>query len=308
MKYGFGLPGITDGDTLCAFANKADQLGVNSLWGPDHIVLPRAGTDKYPYSETGEFTRAMDAPFLDVFTLLGYVASHTKNIRIGTTVVILPYRNPILQAKMFASLDVLTNGRVICGVGVGWLQKEFEVMGASYENRGPVSDEWLNIFKILWTDQKPAFDGRFYKFDGIFFSPRPIQKPSIPIWVGGHSRRAVRRAIKYGDGWHPTRMTPEYVAGMLPYLQNQAEQAGRDPTDITVSLKRSIHFTDLAIPEGPTTRSGAALVATTNQVIDDVRKCSNLGIDQLTFDFRTGDPAECQRMMEHFMTEVATAL
>ncbi len=308
MRFGFALPGVTDGKSLCRFARRADELGVESIWGPDHIVLPSAGTNQYPYSESGQFTRAMDAPFLDVFTLLGYVASHTERVRIGTTVVILPYRNPILQAKMFASLDVLTKGRVICGVGVGWLEKEFEVMGASYADRGAVSDEWLEIFRTLWTEENPVFRGQFYSFDGILFNPKPVQKPHIPVWVGGHSRRAVRRAVSLGDGWHPTRMTPEYVAGMLPYLRERAKEAGRDPAEITVSLKRSLHFTDQGMAEGPTTRSGAAVVATTREVVDDVRRCGELGIDELTFDFRTADAGECERIMEHFMAEVAPAV
>ena len=308
MRFGFALPGVTDGEALCAFARRTDELGVESIWGPDHIVLPSAGTDQYPYSESGQFTRAMDAPFLDVFTLLGYVASHTERVRIGTTVVILPYRNPILQAKMFASLDVLTGGRVICGVGVGWLEKEFEVMGASYADRGAVSDEWLEILRTLWTEENPVFRGQFYSFDGILFNPKPVQKPHIPVWVGGHSRRAVRRAVSLGDGWHPTRMTPEYVAGILPYLRERAQEAGRDRAEITVSLKRSLHFTDLGMAEGPMTRSGAAVVATTREVIDDVRRCGELGIDELTFDFRTADAGECERIMEHFMSEVAPAV
>ena len=194
MKYGFVLPKTTDGDALCRFARSVEELGFESVWTGDHIVLPTAETDQYPYTEDGRFTASPDDPQLDALMTLAYVASATRDIRIGTTVIIVPYRNPIVQAKMFATLDVLTGGRAICGVGVGWLEQEFDVLGASYADRGPVTDEYLQIFKELWTAERPVFHGNFYDFDGITFAPKPVQKPNIPIWVGGHSRRAVRRA------------------------------------------------------------------------------------------------------------------
>ena len=209
---------------------------------------------------------------------------------------------------MFATLDVLTEGRAICGVGVGWLEKEFQVLGVPYSDRGPMSDEYLAIFKCLWTEEHPEFRGRFYSFDGIQFYPKPVQRPHIPIWVGGHSRAAIRRAARYGDVWHPTRQTPEYVAERLPYLRSRAEEYERDPDGIEVSLKRSLHFTDIGLPEARSTRSGAAVVDSTQEVIDDVRHCRELGIDQLTFDFRTPDVDQCIRTMEHFMGNVAPAV
>jgi probable F420-dependent oxidoreductase len=263
---------------------------------------------QYPYTPDGAFPMPGEDPVLDVMTLLSYVASHTKRVKIGTTVIIVPYRNPLLQAKMFASLDVLTAGRVICGVGVGWLQKEFEVLGVPYEDRGPLTSEYLEIFKCLWTQDRPEFSGRFYSFDGILFYPKPVQKPHIPIWVGGHSRPAVRRAAVHGDAWHPTRQTPEYVADMLPYLHSQAQKAGRDPDEITISLKRSIHFTDPGFPEDGGMRSGAAVVATTREVVADIVHCRELGIEQLTYDFRTAGLDLCIRTMEHLVTEVIPAV
>ncbi len=305
MKYGFVLPKSTDGEALCRFARAVEELGFESVWTSDHIVLPTGETDKYPYTEDGRFTASPDDPVLDALMTLSYVASTTRRIRIGTTVIIVPYRNPIVQAKMFATLDVLTGGRVICGVGVGWLRKEFDVLGASYRDRGPVTDEYLQVFEELWTAESPEFHGSFYDFDGIKFAPKPVQKPRIPIWVGGHSRRAVRRAVKYGDAWHPTRQTPEYVAEMLPYLRRVSEEHGRDADQITISLKRSLHFTDMGFGEGSGARSGGALVATTQEVADDTRRCADLGIHQLTFDFRTRDVDQCIITMERFAERVA---
>ena len=308
MKFGFGLPNSIDGEALCQFAQRAEALGFESIWTGDHIVLPTAGTDQYPYTADGSFSRSAEEPFLETMTLLSYVAACTKTIRIGSTVVILPYRNPVVQAKMFASLDALTGGRVVCGVGVGWLEKEFDVLGVPFAQRGPMSDEWLAIFKCLWTEEFPSHHGEFYSFDGIQLYPKPVQKPHIPIWVGGHTRRALRRTANYGDAWHPTRQTPEFVEGMLPYLRSYARESGRDPAEITVSLKRSLHFTDLAGRESSSVRTGGAMIASTGEVVEDVRRCAAMGIDQLTYDFRTNDVDACVRTIEHFAAEVVPAV
>ena len=235
------------------------------------------GTTQYPYTADGSFARPAADPMLDCMTLLGYMAACTDTIRLGTTVIILPYRNPVVQAKMFASLDVLSGGRIICGVGVGWLEKEFDTLGAPYEERGPMSDEFLEIFEVLWTQPDPVYHGQFYHVEGIQFNPRPVQVPTIPIWVGGHTRRALRRTARHGDCWHPTRQTPDFVAQNLPYLRRQVEGAGRDPDSITISLKRSLHFTDLGLPERTGVRTGGTVIGDTQQVIDDLYRCRELG-------------------------------
>ena len=308
MKFGFGLPPTTKGDELCRFAQRTEELGFELLWSADHIVLPAAGTSQYPYTEDGSFFRPSSEPILETMTVLSYIASCTKKIRIGSTILVLPYRNPVVQAKMFASLDVLTGGRVICGVGVGWMEKEFETLQVPFSERGPMSDEYLAIFKCLWTQENPEFHGRFYSFDGIQFYPKPVQKPHIPIWVGGHSRRAIRRAIAYGDAWHTSRHTPEWVASQLPYLRQQAEAAGRDPKEIGISLKRTLQFADLGIPFTDAVRTGGLLTGTAQQVIDDVRRSEDLGIDLLTYDFRVGDVEHHIRALEHFAEKVVPAV
>ena len=236
MKMGLSIPRLPDGPGLKRFVQRAEELGFESVLAGDHVVLPTGGTNQYPYTADGSFARPAEEPFLETMTLLGYLAACTDEIKLGSTVIILPYRNPVVQAKMFASLDVLTNGRIICGVGVGWLEAEFENLGVPYSQRGPMSDEFLEIFKVLWTEPNPKFHGRFYNIEGIQFYPKPVQKPHIPIWVGGHTRRALRRTAKYGDCWHTTRQTPEFVAGHIPYPRRQAEQFGRDPDSISISL------------------------------------------------------------------------
>jgi probable F420-dependent oxidoreductase len=310
MQFGLGLPtagAAASGPNIITFAQRAEALGFESLWCGDHIILPTAGTNQYPYTADGSFSRPTDIGFLETLTVLSYAAAVTERIRLGSTVIILPYRNPIAQAKMFASLDVLSGGRAICGVGVGWLEKEFDTLGVPYAERGPMSDEFLQIFRILWSEEHPEFRGRFYRFDGIQFQPKPLQRP-LPIWVGGHSKRAIRRAVTYGHAWHPTRQTPQYVAEHLPYVRQEAERLGRDPDSITISLKRSVHLTDIGLAaEGPF-RSGNALVGPTQAIIDDAKHCQDLGIHQLTYDFRTDDLDAQLAIIERLADRVVPAV
>jgi probable F420-dependent oxidoreductase len=306
MRFGVGIPnaGAVTGADVIRFVQRAEALGFESIWTGDHLILPTGGTTQYPYTPDGSFPLASTENFFEPFTLLAYAAAVTKAVKIGITVVIVPYRNPIVQAKMLACLDVLSGGRLICGVGVGWLEKEFEVLGASYKDRGPVTDEYIQIFKLLWAEERPAFKGRFYEFDGITMYPKPLQKPHPPIWVGGHSKAAIRRAVRLGEAWHPTRQTPDYVAQHLPYLREEAERAGRDPRGVTISLKRALHFTDIGLSGEALRRSGGSLIGTTQEVIDDARRCRDLGIQQLTYDFRTGKIDEMLAIIEHLASAV----
>ena len=303
MQIGVSMPRTPDGPALKEFVQAAESMGFESVLIGDHIVLPTGGTTQYPYSPSGGFSRPSDEPYLETMTLLGYMAACTERIKIGSTVVILPYRNPVVQAKMFASLDSLTGGRMICGVGVGWLEKEFDTLGVSYAERGPITDEFLEIFKTLWYDADPEHHGKHYDFEGIQFYPKPVQNP-LPIWVGGSTRAALRRTAKYGDCWHPSRQTPEFVASNIPYLHRRIEQEGRKVEDVTVSLKRSVHFTDIGLPEVGGERTGGALVCSTQEVVDDLHACHEIGIDQLTFDFRVDEIPECIRVMERLAEAV----
>jgi probable F420-dependent oxidoreductase len=304
MEIALSIPRLPDAEAIRRYVKRAEELGFEAVLSGDHIVLPTAGTNQYPYTADGSFSRPPDEPFLETMTTLGFMAACTNTIKLGSTVIILPYRNPVVQAKMFSSLDVLTGGRMICGVGVGWLEKEFETLGVPYDQRGPMSDEFLDIFKVLWTQSNPAYHGKFYQIDGIQFTPKPVQKPHIPIWIGGHTRRALRRTAKYGDCWHTTRQTPDFVAQNLPYLREQTEKMGRDPASISISLKRSLHFTDIGLGEGANVRSLGLVIGTTQEVIDDVYYCRELGIDQLTYDFRVEGIDASIQVMEHLADRV----
>ena len=302
MEYGIVLPKHIDADELIKFAGAAEKLGFHSLWAADHIVLPVEETNLYPYTDDGRFTANSQDPQLDAFTLLSFIASQTNQINLGTSVAIVPYRNPIVQAKMFASLDVLTKGRVICGAGVGWWKEEFAALDAPFEKRGLATDEYLQIFKLLWTSDVTEFHGETYEFSNIAFFPKPVQKPNgIPIWIGGHTKRAVRRTVKYGNTWHPTRLRPDQIENMLPFIDQQCEKYDRKRDEITISLKRTLHFTDIGVETNSRIRSQAALIDSTRAVIENIKHCEDLGIKNLTFDFQTNKTEECIKIMEHLM-------
>ena len=304
MEIGISIPRIPDVPGLKRFVEMAETLGFESVLAGDHIVLPTAGTNQYPYTADGSFSRPSSEPFLETMTLLGYLAAFTDRIKLGSTVIILPYRNPVVQAKMFASLDVLTGGRIICGVGVGWLEKEFEILGLDYHQRGAMTDEFLGIMQALWSQSNPEFHGKYYNIDGIQFEPKPIQQPGIPVWVGGHTKAALRRTAKYGSCWHTTRQTPEFVAENLPYLRDRIKKEGRELSEVTVSLKRSLHFTDMGMNEGGYVRSGGSLVASTREVLEDLHACQEIGINQLTYDFRVETVPDCIKVMEHIAEHI----
>ena len=304
MEIGISIPRIPDVPGLKRFVEMAETLGFESVLAGDHIVLPTAGTNQYPYTADGSFSRPSSEPFLETMTLLGYLAAFTDRIKLGSTVIILPYRNPVVQAKMFASLDVLTGGRIICGVGVGWLEKEFEILGLDYHQRGAMTDEFLGIMQALWSQSNPEFHGKYYDIDGIQFEPKPIQQPGIPVWVGGHTKAALRRTAKYGSCWHTTRQTPEFVAENLPYLRDRIKKEGRELSEVTVSLKRSLHFTDMGMNEGGYVRSGGSLVASTREVLEDLHACQEIGINQLTYDFRVETVPDCIKVMEHIAEHI----
>jgi probable F420-dependent oxidoreductase len=205
MRYGFYLP--TRGpaatrDGILALAREGERLGLYSAMIADHIVFPVESQSTYPYTMDGKHPGAGDA--LETFSILGVVAGATERLRLVTSVLVLPYRNPVLTAKMVASLDVLSGGRLTLGVGAGWLREEFEALNSpAFNMRGAVTDEWITIFKQLWSEAPASFNGRFYRYTDIRCEPLPLQKPHPPIWIGGHSRAALRRTARHGDGWHP---------------------------------------------------------------------------------------------------------
>src|SRR6476469_2199856 len=206
----------------------------------DHIVFPTESESIYPYTIDRKHPGGGDA--LEAFSILGVVAGATERLRLVTSVLVLPYRNPILTARMVASLDVLSGGRITLGVGVGWLKEEFEALNSpAFNTRGAVTDEWITIFKQLWSQSPASFNGRFYDYADIRCEPLPLQKPHPPIWVGGHSPAALRRTARHANGWHPvgavaaSPLPPDEMRTHLATLRKLTEAEGRDFSRLHIS-------------------------------------------------------------------------
>jgi probable F420-dependent oxidoreductase len=305
----FGVHGINFGQVagdmpaLLRLVTRADALGFDSVWVGDHVVIPRQIASAYPYSPTGTPPFRPDEPALEPLTLLSYLAGCTSRVRLGVSVLIVPHRNPLYAAKVLSTLDVLSGGRVICGVGSGWMREEFDALGLNFARRGDETDEWVRIFKTCWLEREPEFHGRLYAFAKVKFEPKPVQQPHPPIWVGGNSRRAMRRAVELGDAWHPGWSRPDQLATQRRELEAMATKAGRDPATIDLTLLRPMQILDRPA-EGPR----RALIGTPQQVAEDIRSYETVGVSHLVLGFRTTNGQEMLRQVERFAAEVRPRL
>jgi probable F420-dependent oxidoreductase len=230
-----GLFGINMGpcaqpDAAARVAGSAEAAGFESVWTGEHVVLPDPQAPPSP--------AAPDHPMLDPAVALAFVAARTRTLRIGTGIIILPQRNPLVLAKELASLDVVSGGRLIFGLGAGYLQAEFDALGASFQDRGERTSEAIEVVRSLWTQPSPVFDGRWWSFSGIQAMPRPVQKPHPPIVVGGHSPPALRRAVRQGDGWYGFALDPEGARRCIEGLAAAREAVERPPErgDLEISV------------------------------------------------------------------------
>ncbi len=312
MRFGFSIPtrGVLGTlETVRQLGQAADRHGFDSVWITDHIVRPRASASKYPYDPDGRMDVEGAAHYLEPLTVMSYLAGITGRAAIGSSILVLPYRNPLLVAKMVATLDVLSQGRVILAVGVGWMREEFEALNlATFDERGAVTDEYIRILRLLWTEEWPRYQGRFYSFEEVRCFPKPVQRPHPPIWIGGHSKAAIRRAAHLGDGWHPIGLRPpvglypEEYAKTVAEIRRQAEAAGRDPEAITLSLRAPLRFAD-----GTGSGQRIPFVGTAQEIVEAVRVYQRLGVSHLVFDFAGSSVAALLEQLHRFAEEVQPA-
>jgi len=239
MRFGVHLVAagkMIEGEKIARVARRAEELGYDSLWVSDHIIFPTELRSPYPYSPDGKLPLDPTNPLLEPFTVLSYAAAVTKTIKLGTSVIIVPYRDPIVTAKIISSLDVLSNGRFIFGVGVGWLEEEFRVLRQNMRDRAAQTREALLAMKACWTQEDPEFHGKFFDFSGIKFAPKPKQKPYPPIWFGGNSMPALKRAVALGTGWHAVWETPEDVTEKAAILRDLCAKAGKNFAEFPLSI------------------------------------------------------------------------
>lgn len=225
-------------ERISANIRQAEECGFESAWIGEHLILPVNYTSKYPYSPDGRFPAPSDVPFHDPMLALAFAAAVTSKIKLATGIFVVPIRNPVTTAKAVASLDVLSNGRVIFGVGVGWFAEEFAVAGASFHDRALRTREYIEMMKALWTQDDPAYSGKTVNLEGVRFYPKPIQKPYPPIVVGGTSALAIKRAVRYGDGWYAIARSMEEARNLLAQLEREQGGAQRArPVEVTLSLR-----------------------------------------------------------------------
>ena len=282
MKFGIGIPNqgpAAEREDMLRLARQAVELKFDSIWVGDHVFTPFRSEPLYPYNSTGRLSVEPTDNIFDPLITLAYIAGAVEAPVLGISVLVIPYRNPVVTAKMVATLDVLSGGRVVLGVGVGWQREEFELLGASYEDRGPVTDEYIQIFKELCTADEPFFEGKHYQISNIAFYPKPLQKPHPPVWVGGYSVAAIRRAVRLGDGWQPSNIDPPTLAKKMPTLRRLCQEMGRDPSSIDISTRvGGVRFGDA----GPVDSGRPApLSGTPQQILDGVRRYEELGVGHI---------------------------
>ena len=256
MKFGLrycNTGRYVDGRLAVELVQAAEEAGFESAWTVEHTVVPEGYESAYPYSADGKMAGgAHDFPLPDPLVWMAYVGGQTSRIKLGTGILILPQHSPVITAKQVATLDRMTGGRVLLGIGVGWLREEFEVIGAPFDDRAARTDEYVAAMRALWGQQRPSFAGEFVQFDGAYCRPQPVDG-HVPIIVGGHSKAAARRAGRLGDGFFPARGAS---AELIALARETAEASGRDPSQLEVTV---------SCPED----------------LGDLKALSNLGVDRV---------------------------
>jgi len=275
MKVGVNLinfgPGVTTA-SLRSWAQLSESLGYHLIMTSDHIAITPDVQSRYP------------APFFEPISLLGWLAGITSTIEIGTTVIIMPYRNPLELAKATANVDQLSGGRFILGVGIGWAQEEFKVLNVPYRSRGAITNEYLEAVKLLWTQDVASYDGKFVSFNEVHTAPRPIQAPHPPIWVGGPSDAAMRRTVRYGDAWHPIRIQMDWFKNTgIPRLKEIADEEGRPIPKLCPRIR--LRLTRSPLPDSERVVGEGSL----SQVHKDLAELESLGCSYVVLDTYADD-------------------
>jgi len=303
MKLGVFLPisgRATGPDTLMTAARSAEKQGFDAIWSADRVVTPWKIETSYPYSENHEFIVPPDRPFLDSFTCLTFLAGCTEKITLGISVLVLPYRHPLYWTRVAASIEQLSRGRLILGVGVGWMEEEFAALGVPFKERGRITDEQLEVIDLLWSQEHTTYEGQYYHLRDLAFYPKPIQQPRIPIWIGGEGSAARKRAAKYGDAWFPyyVEITPAQLRAGFDNVLRLAEQIGRDPQPIKLTCCRPIELTQQSVPQDERYLRG-----TPEQLVESLRTYRDIGVDHIALQFMSPRWPDRMEQIERFANE-----
>ena len=294
---------------MARIAKEAEALGFDYVTVSDHVMIPTSIASRYPYSDSGEFPSGAAAPRLEQLTAATFIAAATKTLRIVTSVMVVPHRPAVLTAKILASIDYLSKGRLTLGIGAGWCEEEFIAIGAlPFAERGAVTDEFMAVCRELWTADTPAFDGKYVKFKDVLFPPKPPQG-SIPIWVGGESGPALRRTAAYGDAWYPIGTNPQFPMDTLTRfkagvakLRGLTEKAGRDPA--AVGLAYRVSSNPEAQPKGTVDGERKLFTGGAADYAGDIKALRDVGVEFFDFGMFGADAEATVGNMRRFRDDI----
>lgn len=294
MKIGISIPnnwGVPDASRLIDLAVRAEEGGFASVWTSEHLI-----NLAYVRARIG------DGAYYHPLAILSAIASRTSRILLGTSVIVVPFHNPFDIAKYVATLDQISRGRVILGVGVGNVKDEFDVLGIPWEKRGAITDEALDVIRALWTQHEAQHAGNRWQFSSIHTSPKPYRDRRVPIWVGGMSAAASKRAIRVGDGWHPTGITPSELKEQCAEIRALAEAAGRDPAKIEICMRFNVALDDVEVTELElrSTVKGADM----GRAIEVVEQFRDAGATHFIFALNSDDPDVLDATVDRYATEL----
>ena len=281
MKLGFSLPNIGPigtAEAVTKVAQRAESLGYSSLWTIERLLYPLKLQRPYPGTPDGHLPEIYKQA-LDPVDALTYAAAHTKKIRLGTSVLDMPYHNPVVLARRLTTLDVLSNGRLTVGLGLGWSKDEMDATGADITKRGALADEFLPLLKAIWTTNPVEFRGKFFTVPKSYINLKPVQKPHPPIILGAFVPAALQRLARLADGWNPVFLPVPVMAETFTSIKRMAKEAGRDPSAITMVVHAVLEISDKPLGKDRMIFSGSL-----EQISDDVRECAKIGADEVFFD------------------------
>lgn len=285
-------------------AESAERLGFTTVWAADRIVIPWQIDTEYAYSWSGSFIVPPEKPFLESMTALAFLAGATESIKLGVSVLVTTYRDPVHWAKVASTIDWLSEGRFILGVGIGWMEEEFDALDRSdiFPKRAQVAEEQLRVARNLFSEERCSFAGDHYSYEDIAFYPKAYDSP-IPIWCGGESRGAQRRAGVHGDAWFPyfARVTPEELAARYANVRASATAAGRDPDEIALHCCLSVEVTDDEVRQEPDRLRG-----TPEQIADGLARFEEIGVEHVALQFLVGRYPERLAQMQRLAPMIVT--
>jgi probable F420-dependent oxidoreductase len=317
MRIGFNLPNsgpMAEPEILTRIAREGEALGYDYLTLTDHLVLPNVAVPGYPYSESGEFLSTGPERRHEQLTAAAFIAARTAQIGLVLAVMVVPYRPAVLAAKMLATLDRLSGGRLAVGIGAGWLEAEFAAAATTpFAARGAVTDEYIAAFRTLWTDPAPRFAGSWVEFADIHFEPKPAQKPHPPIWVGGESGPALRRAARLGDAWYPIGSNNRHLLDSLPRyragiarLRRLTVEAGRAPESVALTYR--VKRYGAAVSDTASDGERRLFSGGTADIVDDLKTLRDLGVAAIDIDFERPQADASLAEMRRFKDEVLSQL